>query len=411
MGWRSAISRDAISGSLEAYEGFGAVKTLSKIKSTSWIKSQPQTKSKKSSANGIRKNTIRALAAAVNVACQKRIVLHLAMTMVVVGAIGGSRGASSHSDSLSLLAGKGGQVAIMDEISAATVAATVAETTALMVSQDATAKATTLNAQVTLPTSDDEHLSKRQVVTTAGDATRSITTYVVAHGDTLSGIASKFNVTTSTVKAANDLTDADNLKPGQSLTILPVSGLVYTVQAGDTAESLAAKYQANAAQILSYNNAEVKGLVTGQKIIIPDGVKPEVVRPRAVPVSQIAASPSNIGSTFVRRNTYSMGSNTYSFGYCTFYAKNRRPDMGNYWGNAANWYYNARAAGYAAGTAPRVGAVAWRPWGGGGAGHVAIVEAVNADGSITVSDMNGPAGWNRIATYRTSASSYSGYIY
>jgi N-acetylmuramoyl-L-alanine amidase len=331
------------------------------------------------------------------------------MIVVVGGVITGSRGASSHSDSLSLLAGKGGQVAVMDEISAATVAATVAETTALMVSQEATEKATTLSAQVALPTSDEEHLTKRQVVTTAGDATRSITTYTVAHGDTLSGIASKFNITTSTIKAANDLTDANNLKPGQALTILPVSGLVYTVQAGDTAESLAVKYQANAAQILSYNNAEVKGLVVGQKIIIPDGVKPEVVKPRVAPTLLASASISKL--PVVPRQTYSSGINSYSYGYCTYYVKNRRTDMGNNWGNASSWYYNARAAGYATGSVPRPGAVAWRPWGGGGAGHVAIVEAVNADGSIVVSDMNGPAGWNRVARYTVPASSYNGYIY
>lgn len=61
--------------------------------------------------------------------------------------------------------------------------------------------------------------------------------------------------------------------------------------------------------------------------------------------------------------------------------------------NAENWF--GHADGYARGTTPRVGAViCWRKGQAGvssdGAGHVGIVEAVNADGSIVTSE----SGWN-----------------
>jgi surface antigen len=55
-------------------------------------------------------------------------------------------------------------------------------------------------------------------------------------------------------------------------------------------------------------------------------------------------------------------------------------------GDAGYWYANASAQGYPVGPTPKVGAimVTWESW----AGHVAYVEAVNADGSWVVSEMN-----------------------
>ena len=76
------------------------------------------------------------------------------------------------------------------------------------------------------------------------------------------------------------------------------------------------------------------------------------------------ASTANAGST----------ANTYSYGYCTYFVASRRsvPSM---WGNASAWYYNAQASGYAVGSTPQVGAIAWTA--AGYYGHVAYVEAVN----------------------------------
>ena len=90
-------------------------------------------------------------------------------------------------------------------------------------------------------------------------------------------------------------------------------------------------------------------------------------------------------------------SNRYTYGYCTWYAFNRRVQMGlpvgTMWGNANTWAWNAGQAGYRVDHTPEVGAIVQN---GGGLGHVAIVEAVNSNGSITISEMNGPAGWNVI---------------
>lgn len=84
----------------------------------------------------------------------------------------------------------------------------------------------------------------------------------------------------------------------------------------------------------------------------------------------------------------------FPYGQCTWYASQMRPDlMGDVWGNAANWAYAARASGRATGYNPQVGAVAvFQPGvqGAWGAGHVAYVAAVGANGWFLVREMDFP---------------------
>lgn len=101
----------------------------------------------------------------------------------------------------------------------------------------------------------------------------------------------------------------------------------------------------------------------------------------------------------------SSAGNSYYYGYCTWYAKQRRPDLPNRLGNGGQWLMNAAAQGYATGTTPRAGAIAETY------GHVAYVESVNSDGTIVISEMNGPAGFGVVGTRTVPASQYFGYIY
>jgi surface antigen len=65
---------------------------------------------------------------------------------------------------------------------------------------------------------------------------------------------------------------------------------------------------------------------------------------------------------------------------------------------------NAAALGYATGSTPSIGAIAEIP------GHVMYVEAINGDGTIVISEMNGPAGFGVVGT-RTISESSARYIY
>ena len=83
--------------------------------------------------------------------------------------------------------------------------------------------------------------------------------------------------------------------------------------------------------------------------------------------------------------------NLYPANQCTWWAKEKRPDVGNDWGNAGDWLASAQAAGFPTGTTAVKGAlVVFAPYqaGAGSVGHVAYVEDVLADGSIRISEYN-----------------------
>lgn len=99
-----------------------------------------------------------------------------------------------------------------------------------------------------------------------------VSVYVVREGDSLSQIATMFGVSPNTVLWANDLKSAKELKKGQELIILPISGIKYTIKKGDTLKSIAQKYSGDVDEIISFNNLPANySLSVGDEIIIPDG--------------------------------------------------------------------------------------------------------------------------------------------
>lgn len=99
-----------------------------------------------------------------------------------------------------------------------------------------------------------------------------ISVYIVRAGDTFAGIAKMFDVSVNTILWANDLNRNSVLKTGQTLVILPMSGVIHTVASGDTLQSIAKKYNGDIAEISEFNDIKVNAkLVIGDKIMIPDG--------------------------------------------------------------------------------------------------------------------------------------------
>ena len=82
--------------------------------------------------------------------------------------------------------------------------------------------------------------------------------------------------------------------------------------------------------------------------------------------------------------------NYYDWGQCTYYAFDRRQQLGksisSLWGNANNWASAAQNQGFTVNNKPEVGAVFQTT--AGPLGHVGVVEKTNRDGSIVVSEMN-----------------------
>ncbi len=109
-----------------------------------------------------------------------------------------------------------------------------------------------------------------------------ISVYVVREGDTLSGIADMFGVSVNTIVWANDL-PGKTVSVGATLVILPVTGVKYTVKAGDTLATIAKKFKGDADDIAGFNGfVPNHTLAAGEEIIIPDGEIQTVVTPKTI---------------------------------------------------------------------------------------------------------------------------------
>lgn len=83
-----------------------------------------------------------------------------------------------------------------------------------------------------------------------------------------------FGVTTNTIAWANDISRGV-IRPGQTLIILPISGVRHTVVKGDTLQTIAKKYKADITEIAQYNHlTENAKLALGDIVIVPDGEIP-----------------------------------------------------------------------------------------------------------------------------------------
>jgi len=118
-----------------------------------------------------------------------------------------------------------------------------------------------------------------------------VITYTVKPGDNVFALADKFGISVHTILWANDKLQGnpDLLRVGETLVILPVSGVYHTVKKGDTIESIAKKYKVSPDAIVSFElnhlDKDHPTLKVGQKIIVPGGKKPP--RPQIVHIPNV----------------------------------------------------------------------------------------------------------------------------
>jgi N-acetylmuramoyl-L-alanine amidase len=300
----------------------------------------------------------------------------------------------------------------VDQLVATNIAAGIAVRADLPIAANVANLSLSLSAESELAQGSNNTISKPQIVQPTADG-RDVRQYIAKAGDTAQSVAAQFNISVETLKWANNLS-ADAIEVNKQLTVPPVNGVVYTVKAGDSVESLAGKYQADKARIVSFNDLELGGLTPGRSIIIPGGILPDTERPGYVaPRRGVSQGAYNGGfSTVNAQIARATGGNKYAFGYCTWYAYERRVQLGRAvggsWGNASSWAQYARVAGFVVNNAPAPGAIMQN---GGGAGHVAIVEAVNGDGSLTLTEMNYAGNWNRVTSRTVDAATAARFTY
>lgn len=129
-----------------------------------------------------------------------------------------------------------------------------------------------------------------------------------------------------------------------------------------------------------------------------------VVAEKAVYVAPVAVTRSAELPPSKVAKRGAVAGNTYSIGFCTYYAKQRRPDLPNNLGNADTWYQRAAAQGIPVGSQPRVGAIGETK----AYMHVVYIEAVNGD-TVTVSEANYKG--RGVVSTRTAPASEFRYIY
>ena len=138
-----------------------------------------------------------------------------------------------------------------------------------------------------------------------------LTTYLVASGDTLSGIALRFGTDVATLVRLNRLTDADQLVVGEALVVparptvrkpvppAPTTSVSYTVKAGDTLWGIAAKAGTSVDAVATANHiAKDAVIVPGQVLLVPSARLPRMPQrqPRP-PVAPVAVHVVEAGET------------------------------------------------------------------------------------------------------------------
>lgn len=306
---------------------------------------------------------------------------NLVLLAVVVWFVTGNP--SSNVNSKNALLGQGSTALAnpLDQLSSADIAVHASRMSGLAEAVAVANQADSESTQLAITPADNIVVSKPQVVSTDSKSAKDIVKYISEEGDTIQSLATKFGVTSDSIRWSNALT-SNNISAGKELYIPPVNGIVYVVRDGDTADSIAQAYAANKDILIADNDAEISGLQVGQRILIRDGVQP-VVR-RATTTAYSAR-----GFSFGLSAIY--GYNGYDYGYCTWYVANKRIQIGRQLpanlGDAWTWDDRASLAGLPVNRTPAYGAAVVtastrRP------GHVAFVERVNSDGSVWISEMN-----------------------
>lgn len=105
---------------------------------------------------------------------------------------------------------------------------------------------------------------------------KNITEYVVQVGDSLQTIAEAYGISVSTLLWANNLASSSAIKAGQTLVILPVSGVLHVVKQGDTVSKIATQYKANSNDMVAFNDLSSENdIYIGDIIVVPGGAMPK----------------------------------------------------------------------------------------------------------------------------------------
>lgn len=241
--------------------------------------------------------------------------------------------------------------------------------------------------------------------------TTNTSTYTVKSGDTLNAISAKTGVSVAAIASANGIKNVNWISVGQVLKLSTTSSnsnpsttttnnsgnsnsgsstsnstttatQTYTIKSGDTLNSIASKTGTSLATIAYLNGIKNANLIYVGQVLKLSGT--------ATP-NNTTTSPTTTNTTTNYVNAQ-YDASTYYAGSCTTFVKARISWVGRYWGNATDWGNSARNAGRIVNNTPAVGSIAWfkagMPTADPTYGHVAIVTAVNGNGTVHIVEGN-----------------------
>lgn len=123
--------------------------------------------------------------------------------------------------------------------------------------------------------SSQEEPAIKHVIPTAIAPRSEVIFYTTQNGDTLNAIAKAFSISQATIRRTNDIPEDSEIESGIKLTILPTSGYLHTVSAGETIYTIADKYKIDPMNIVNYpfnsfKNPNSFELKPGQTLIVPE---------------------------------------------------------------------------------------------------------------------------------------------
>ena len=123
----------------------------------------------------------------------------------------------------------------------------------------------------------------RNPVTVQAEGVRPIAEYTLSAADSLWSIANFYGLSAEAVAFANGISDPYHLEVGRRIMIPPLEGALYMVAAGDTIDTVAARFKVDSAVIWDYNRLyfEPEHFAPGQLIFVQNAVLPTLPLPSA----------------------------------------------------------------------------------------------------------------------------------
>jgi murein DD-endopeptidase MepM/ murein hydrolase activator NlpD len=97
-----------------------------------------------------------------------------------------------------------------------------------------------------------------------------VESYTIQPGDTLSDLATQYDLTLDTLISFNQIKDARRIQIGDTYRIPNRDGLLYEVRSGDTLGGIASKYGTSVNAILDANDMLTRDIAVGQVVFVPE---------------------------------------------------------------------------------------------------------------------------------------------